>query len=99
MKIEDYRVSLLKRLRDPEYAAGYLTEVLANESQSAFLIALKDIMDAHAESISALSSRTGVTRQGVYGALSRSGNPKLYTVRQVLGSLGLCLAVKRKEAA
>jgi hypothetical protein len=44
MRTEDYRKSLFKRLKDPEYAVGYLTEVLANESQGAFLIALKDII-------------------------------------------------------
>jgi hypothetical protein len=32
MRTEDYRKSLFKRLKDPEYAVGYLTEVLANES-------------------------------------------------------------------
>ena len=39
MKTEDYRKSLFKRLKDPEYAVGYLTDVLAEESQEAFLIA------------------------------------------------------------
>ena len=32
MKTRDYREVLLVRLKDPEYAVGYLTDVIANES-------------------------------------------------------------------
>ncbi len=44
MKTEDYRKSLFKRSKDPDYAVGCLTDVLANESQGAFLIALRDVL-------------------------------------------------------
>jgi hypothetical protein len=33
MRTEDYRISLFKRLKDPDYAVGYLTDVLTQESQ------------------------------------------------------------------
>ena len=96
---EDYRPSLLKRLEDPDYAVGYLTDVLGSESPEAFYIAIKDVIDARAENISALSAESGITRQGVYQALSKSGNPRFSTIAQVLDALGLQLAVTRKEAA
>ena len=32
MKTKDYKTGLLKRLKDPDYAAGYLAEVLETES-------------------------------------------------------------------
>ncbi len=99
MKTEDYRSSLFKRLRDPEYAVGYLTEVLSNESQAAFLIALKDIIDAREENFSNFSETSGITRQGLYQALSEAGNPRFSTIAQVLDSLGLQFAIARKEAA
>ena len=99
MRTDDYRTSLLKRLRDPDYAVGYLTNVLAEESQEAFLIALKDVIDARQENISTLSEQSGITRQALYQALSEAGNPRLSTLSQVLGSLGLQLSIAKKEAA
>ena len=39
MKTKDYRAGLLKRLEDEEYAVGYLTDVLTQETPEAFLIA------------------------------------------------------------
>ncbi len=99
MRTDDYRASLLKRLRDPDYAVGYLTNVLAEESQEAFLIALKDVIDARQENISAFSEQSGITRQALYQALSETGNPRLSTLSQVLSSLGLQLSIAKKEAA
>jgi len=99
MKTEDYRKSLFKRLKDPEYAVGYLTDVLANESQKAFLTALRDVIEARDENFSALSERSGITRQGLYQVLSESGNPRLSTIKEILGSLGLQFTIARKEAA
>lgn len=99
MKTRDYRIGLFKRLQDPEFAVGYLTEVLAEESQEAFLIALRDVIDARAENISNLSDQCGITRQGLYQALSESGNPQFTTIKSILGALGLGLAVTKKDAA
>ena len=98
MKTEDYKKSLFKRLKDTEYAVGYLTDVLAEESQEAFLIALKDVIEAREENISSLSERSGITRQGLYQALSESGNPHFATIKDVLSSLGLQFTIARKEA-
>ena len=94
MKTEDYRTSLLNRLADSEYAVGYLTEVLTHESPEAFLIALRDVIDARDENISALSQLSGVTRQGLYQALSETGNPRFLTITRVLNSLGLQFTVR-----
>ena len=98
MKTEDYRKSLFKRLKNSEYAVGYLTDVLANESQEAFLIALRDIIEAREENFSSLAERSGITRQGLYQALSESGNPRLATINDVLSSLGLQFTIALKSA-
>ena len=99
MKTEDYKKSLFKRLKNPDYAVGYLTDVLANESQEAFLIALRDIIEAREENVTELSEKIGLTRQGVYKALSESGNPRHSTVKDILSSLGLTLSIAQKEVA
>ena len=44
MRLQNYKADLLKRLRDPEYAAEYLAQVLAEKDSAAFLIALKDVV-------------------------------------------------------
>ncbi|MCI5065066.1 putative addiction module antidote protein [bacterium] len=98
MKTKDYRTALLERLQDSEYAVGYLTEVLANESGEAFLIALKDIVDARQENITALSEEAGVTRQTLYKALSKDGNPTFSTINQLLKTLGLQFSVTDRES-
>ncbi len=89
MKGKDYKVGLLKRLKDPEYAAGYLADVLETESQEAFLIAVKNVLDARKANISKFARKTGVSRQAVYHALSKRGNPRLSTLNQILKSAGL----------
>ena len=99
MKTEDYTEGLRERLRDPRYAVDYLTDVLSDESPEAFLIALRDVIEARNEDMTALSQESGVTRQGLYQALSESGNPRLSTLTQVLGSIGFQLSIKRKKKA
>ncbi|MGL5877191.1 MAG: DNA-binding protein [Xenococcaceae cyanobacterium] len=56
-------------------------------------------MEAREENISSLSQRSGITRQGLYQALSESGNPHLATIKEILNSLGLQFTISRKEAA
>jgi len=89
MKTKDYRPGLLKRLRDTEYAAGYLEDVLESESQEAFLIAVKNVLDARKANISRVSKKIGLTRQGLYRALSKRGNPRLSTLSEILKVAGL----------
>ena len=89
MKTKDYKEGLLRRLSDAEFAVGYLTDVLTHETPEAFLIALKDVIDAREENISALAEQAGITRQALYQALSEDGNPRFSTITQVLKSLNL----------
>ena len=89
MKSKDYKTGLLKRLRDPEYAAGYLTDVLEFESQETFLLAVKNVLDAKKANISKSAKKMGLSRQAIYNALSKKGNPRLSTLNQILKTAGL----------
>ena len=89
MKTKDYKPALLKRLKDPDYAAGYLSDVLESESQEAFLIAVRNVLDARQANISKFSKKSGLSRQALYHALSKRGNPRLSTLNQILKSAGL----------
>jgi len=100
MRTKEYRPDLLKRLSDPDYAAGYLTDVLESESQEAFLIAVKNVLDARKANITRFSRKAGISRQALYHALSKRGNPTLSTLKEILKAAGLGISFfADKEAA
>jgi probable addiction module antidote protein len=91
----DYREYLLKKLQDePEFARMYLNEALADDDQRVFLLALKNVLEAYNDNMSAVAREAQLSRQNLYGILSERGNPKLTSVRSVLHVLGLKLAVQ-----
>ena len=47
MKTENYDAFLLEELRDPELAAEYLTAAIEDGSTELFLIALRNVAEAH----------------------------------------------------
>ncbi len=99
MKSKDFKVGLLKRLKDPEYAAGYLADVLESESQEAFLIAVKNVLEARSENITNFSKKSGLSRQAVYHALSKRGNPRLSTLNQILKAAGIKITFDTDQEA
>ncbi|MBX7138206.1 MAG: helix-turn-helix domain-containing protein [Oligoflexia bacterium] len=99
MRTRDFKPSLLKRLKDPDYAAGYLADVLEYESQQAFLIAVRNVLDARKANISKLSKKAGITRQTVYHALSKDGDPRLSTLTQILKTVGIRISFDSERKA
>jgi probable addiction module antidote protein len=69
-------------LRDPEYAAEYLAQGLAAEDNAAFLIALKDVVEASG-GMGSLAGRVGLKRPSLYKILSKNGNPTLATLQEI----------------
>ena len=98
MRLKKYRSDLLTRLRDPEYAAEYLAQVLAEQDRKAFLIALKDVVEATG-GMGELAGRVGIKRPSLYKILSERGNPTLATLQEILKPLGLRVSVALDEAA
>ena len=98
MRLKNYKTGLIKRLRDPGYAAEYLAQVLAEKDGAAFLIALKDVVEAGG-GVGQLAGRVGIKRPSLYKILSKNGNPTLETLQEILGPLGLRISVALDEAA
>ena len=76
-------------LRTPEDARLYL-EACAEEDPgdgSLLRAALHDI--ARAGNMSQLARETGMSRKGLYKALSENGNPSLATVMRITRALGM----------
>lgn len=78
-------------LRTEADMAAYLRACIdeAPEDASLLTAAIGDI--ARARGMSQLAKDTGLTREGLYQALSPTGNPNLDTVLKVLKALGLKL--------
>src|SRR2546421_6338171 len=98
MRLKSYKAGLQRRLQDPEYAAEYLTAVLAEQDREAFLIALKDVVQAKG-GIGELAGRVKISRPSLYKVLSSDGNPTLETLQQILRSLGLRVSIALDAAA
>lgn len=97
MRLKNYKDDLNKRLRDPEYAAEYLAQVLAEKDNAAFLIALKDVVEAGG-GMGKLANRVGLKRPSLYKILSKNGNPTLETLQEILKPLGLRISVALNAA-
>jgi len=95
-KQKKFKDALLEDLKDPQYAQTYLSVALEEYEQdkdvSAFLMALRDVVEAKG-GITKLAEKTHLNRQSLYKSLSAEGDPKLNTVETVLNGLGYRLSV------
>jgi probable addiction module antidote protein len=98
MRLKNYREDLLERLKDADYAAEYLAQVLAEKDKAAFLVALKDVVEATG-GMSAMAKRVELTRPSLYKVFSKRGNPTLETLQAILGALGLRVTVATAKTA
>ena len=69
-----------------EDIVAYLNAALEDGDPSLVSAALGDV--ARARGMTQLARETGITRDGLYKALSPSGNPSFATVQKVIRALG-----------
>ena len=102
IKTRNFDTFLKKQLRDPEMAATYLSTSVKEKSLEGFLIALKNVAEAHG-GIGAIAKVTNLNRQSMYRMFSEKGNPTVSSLLTVLEALGIEISFasqdKRKEAA
>jgi probable addiction module antidote protein len=79
-------------LTTPSRITAYLEAVLEENDPALIASALGDI--ARAKGMTKLSRETGLSREGLYQALSKEGNPEFATVLKVLHAFGLRLHAK-----
>ena len=90
----EFKEYLLEKLKDPERALAYLNAAFDDEDERVFLLALKNVIQAQGEEITAIADETQLTRQSLYKILSKNGNPKLTNLRSILHALGYDLAIQ-----
>jgi probable addiction module antidote protein len=84
--------SLYSDLKDPEFAAGYLEDVLQEGSLNTFLIALRNVAEANG-GVGQIAKATELGRESMYKTLSEEGNPQFSTVQSILKALGLKISI------
>lgn len=100
MPTKSYDELLFTQLREPEIAAEYLSAAIENGSNDEFLMALRNVAEAHG-GIGVLSDITHLNRQSMYKMLSEDGNPTLSSLITVLRAVGVSVTFTpaEKEAA
>ena len=78
-------------LLSDEDTVAYLNAALEDGDQAMVAAALGNV--ARARGMSQLAKDTGITRDGLYKALSPDGNPSFSTVQKVVKALGFKLDV------
>ena len=96
-KFRTYDEAMIEHYKQhPDELKGYISVALSeyqkDGDEKAFLSALSIATLVHG-GFSKVSKATGLNRENLYRALSDHGDPRLSTLMQVLGTLGLSLKV------
>ncbi len=93
MKKVKHNEWLREQLKDPGFAAEYLTAAAEDEEPAVFLQALRKV--AEAQGMSEIAKQAGIPRESLYRMLSVKGNPRWSTLAPVVRATGLKLEVTR----
>ncbi|MCT8344354.1 MULTISPECIES: addiction module antidote protein [Photorhabdus] len=85
IEISNYEIA--EHLKTEEDIQLYLEEVMKEDNPALILSALGDI--AKARNMSQLAKEVGISREGLYKALSGKGNPTFTTILKIVKALGL----------
>ena len=85
-----YKKNLLQRLKDNTEAVNYLQAAL-EDSQSAFLVALKNVLDSR--KVAAVARASKLNRVHIHQMLTEDGNPTLSSLEKILRAIGLRLEI------
>jgi len=88
----DYHELLIEDLKDPEYAAGYLDAVLEEGDIDAFLLALRNVIEAKG-GMAKFAKKAKKNRTTLYKTLSENKKPYITNINDILFSTGLRLSV------
>jgi len=79
-------------------AEAYLAAAMEDEENpDVFLLAVRDVAEAHGMSMAKLAGSAGLHRVNLYRTLSSKGNPKMDSLNAILSAMGFKLTVKLKK--
>ncbi len=91
-KSKAYQPDLIESLRDAREAEEYLNAALEEDDPELFLLALRNVAEAHG-GVASLAEKTKLNRESLYRMLSERGNPELKSLDALLHAMGFRLAV------
>ncbi len=94
---DSYRPSKIERLKDPEYAAAYLTAILEEKEPEPELLsrAIKDVIEAQI-AINNLSQKDKLNWEKLEKMFLESGGSEIYSLITLLDVIGFKLTVTLK---
>ena len=93
MKKVKHNEWLREQLKDPGFAAEYLTAAAEDEEPAVFLQALRKV--AEVRGMAEVAKQAGIPRESLYCMLSIKGNPRWSTLAPVVRATGLKLELTR----
>lgn len=87
---------LIAELKDPKMAAGYLNAALEAGDKKAFLLALRNVLEAQG-GMTKMSDRTKINRVSLYKMLSGKSNPGFENIMRILQAAGIRFQVVLKS--
>lgn len=93
IKRKSYKEYLYEKLRNPKAASAYLDEALKDDDIHVFLLALRDIAEANG-GMKEVARKAHLNRESLYRTLSIKGNPKIASLKALMGVCGLELSVR-----
>jgi probable addiction module antidote protein len=93
-----YKDYLYKALTDPIKAAEYLNAALEEDDLPTFILALKDVVEAVGGGVGNVAKKSHLNRENLYKMLSKHGNPRLSSLKQLMQSLGLEMQVAPQKS-
>ncbi len=92
-----YQKDLIEDLKDPGEASTYLNAALEAHDKEAFLLALKNVLEAQG-GITKISRQTKMNRVSLYKMLSAGGNPGFENILRLLQAVGIQFQVAPKPS-
>jgi len=93
-----YQEDLIEALKDPREAAAYLNAAMEEDDRAVFLLALRNVAEAHG-GLASVAGKARLNRENLYRILSEKGNPEIKSLLSLLRSMGLKLTVEPKGKA
>ena len=94
-KITTYQEDLIEALKDPLEAAAYLNAAMEEDDRAVFLLALRNVAEAHG-GMASVAEKAHLNRENLYRMLSEKGNPEIKSIFSLLRSMGLKLTIEPK---
>ncbi|NTW88243.1 MAG: putative addiction module antidote protein [Desulfobulbaceae bacterium] len=94
----DYKQGLIQRLEDSREAEAYLNAALEDGDPKVFFVALRDVAAAQGN-MSAFAKKCNLHRASLYKMTSKTGNPSMESIMNLVQCIGLTLKVEIKGRA